>query len=481
MKLKIIAIACAATVFASCNKELLNPQPEVFLGDVAAFSDSAKASQQVNGMYAALKAGGFYAGRYLVYQDVRGEDFLNNTNNAVTAWLTWQFNVTPTANEVQTFWVDAYQCINRCNVVLEGIQTSPISATLRRAYTAEAKTLRALSYYSLMQLYARPFNAGGSNPGVPLRLTASKSSGLSLLARSTVAEVYTQILKDLNEAEADAILTYGSNPTLNTTRVHRNTIIALKSRVYLTMGRWSDVITEGNKIVPTTSPWRAATGVANQLNATAASVYASPYTSAESIFSMPFTALNLPGTQNSLASYYLPSTMGGNGDFIVNPLGIMANADWKTTDARRSFITNSGGANRLVKWPNAPGTNPDWAPVIRYAEVMLNLAEALAQAAPGTTVDTRALALLNGVRQRSDATTTFAPATKTDLLNRIYTERQIELLGEGFRSSDIMRLGMAFPAKGTVATIPVSQNVYIWPISQAELLVNTLCTQNTGY
>jgi hypothetical protein len=118
----------------------------------------------------------------------------------------------------------------------------------------------------------------------------------------------------------------------------------------------------------------------------------------------------------------------------------------------------------------------NYVPILRYAEVMLNLAEALARQSAG--VDARALALLNAVRQRSDATVTFAPATKDDLINLILTERRIELLGEGFRSLDIMRQNINFPAKGSVGAVPTSSVSYVWPIPASEMLLNPLMVRN---
>ena len=107
---------------------------------------------------------------------------------------------------------------------------------------------------------------------------------------------------------------------------------------------------------------------------------------------------------------------------------------------------------------------------------MLNLAEALARQATG--VDTRALALLNAIRQRSDASVTFAPATKQDLINLILNERRIELLGEGFRSLDIMRQNIAFPAKSSVSAVPTSSISYVWPIPASELQLNSAMVAN---
>ena len=76
---------------------------------------------------------------------------------------------------------------------------------------------------------------------------------------STVAEIYDQILTDLNDAEDMAISSY-STDLLNTTRVHKNTIIAYKTRVYLHMGDYANVKTEAAKIVSTASPYVAPSG-----------------------------------------------------------------------------------------------------------------------------------------------------------------------------------------------------------------------------
>lgn len=480
MKRKIFSVIIIGAVFASCQKERLDPIPQTQLSDAVAFATPERAAQQVNGMYSALKQGNFYAGRFQVYMDVRGEEFINLTNNGVTAFLTWNFTQTPTTNEVQNLWGAIYQTINRANVVIEGIAAATLADNLKKQYTAEAKVIRAICYWSLLQMYARPFTEanGPASPGVPLRLTAIKSSGNNNIARASVGDVYTQILKDLNEAEVDLPLNYAT-ADLNTTRAHRNTAIAFKTRVLLSMGRFADVITEGNKIVPAAAPFQAATGVANRLNPSISTTFTT-YNTTESILSMPYTNLDVPGTQNSLNSYYNPGP-NGNGDFVLNTTGngIVANTSWTATDARRAFNIVSGGQTYLRKWPKNAGTDPDWIPVIRYAEVMLNVAEA--EARQGTGVNARALALLNAVRRRSDAATTLAPADKDALIAAVLLERRIELLGEGLRTADVIRTGATFAAKGSVGAYGPSSNLYIWPISNAEMITNKDMVQNPGY
>jgi hypothetical protein len=198
------------------------------------------------------------------------------------------------------------------------------------------------------------------------------------------------------------------------------------------------------------------------------------------MLSMPFTGLDLPGTQNSLNSYYNPGP-NGNGDFALNTTGngIVANTSWGASDARRAFNIASGGQTYLRKWPKNAGSDPDWVPVIRYSEVMLNVAEAEARQATG--VSTRGLALLNAVRQRSDPSVTLAPASKQELIDAVLLERRIEFLGEGLRTSDVTRTGASFAAKGSVAAYGPSSNLYIWPISNSELVTNKEMVQNDGY
>lgn len=485
MKLKItIYTLIAGFAIAGCSKGKLSPIPQTFLSEAVAFSDSARSVQQVNGLYSALKQGQMLAGRYMVYQDVRGEEFLNVTNNAVTAWLTWQFNLTASANEVQGFWGACYATINRCNVVIAGLSTSPINGTLKANLTAEAKLVRATAYFMLMQLYARPFTDGnGSNLGVILKLNPETSIGDNNQARTTAANIYAQILLDLNDAEANLPSFYNSSATstLNTTRAHKNTAIALKTRVYLNMGNWASAITEGNKLVPNAAPWNAPSGVANGLNSNIATVFTN-YTTNESIWSAPFTTLDVPGTQNGLGWYYNPGPNGG-GEFELNLTGngIAADPNWRAVDARRAFNQVSGSRTYLRKWPK-PAADADWSPIIRYAEVMLNLSEALARNAAGSSVDARALAILNAIRLRSDPTHPgFTPADKNALVALILNERRIELLGEGFRTSDVGRTGATFASKGTISSVAPSTAQYIWPISIAELLVNSACQQNPGY
>ena len=468
-KLGIVAVVLAVTSITSCQKELLDPIPQTVLSDASAFTSPDRILQQVFGVYSQVKNGNFLGGRTIVYNDVRGEDWVNVTGNGVTAVGVWNFTLVSTDNQVENQWSSAYSAINRANVLLQGLDANPtiIPSSVANRYRGEARFCRAISNFYLINFYGRrPFNAdAGASAGIPIRTTAATGSSGAALARGTVAQVYTSILEDLNFAETNLPLNYTGSNDSNTVRAHRNSAIAMKTRVYMHMNRWTDVIAEANKIVSATAPFQATSGVAHRLNPAFLTAFRT-YNTVESIFSLPMTNLNSPGTQNGLAQYH-------NAEFALNPTGIIADAGWKSGDGRRALVVNAVAPFRYSKFNDDLN---NYVPIIRYSEVMLNLAEAIARTS--AVPDVRAVALLNAVRQRSDATTTFVPATNAALINAILNERRIEFLGEGIRSLDILRQNIAFPAKVSLAAVAPTTVQYVWPIPASELLYNSLMTPN---
>jgi starch-binding outer membrane protein, SusD/RagB family len=487
-KIKYVISFCLCGMLAiSCDKDLLTAIPQTSITDITSFDTPERVANQARSMYQGLKNGNFYGGRYIVYGDIRGEDFINETTNGVTGFDVWNLNPTGTSqNSVKNLWSQAYYTINLCNLFIDGMAakgSAVVGPTLSATYLGEARLIRALSYYSLLQYYARPFADGsGSKPGLPLRLTGIKGSGSSDLARSTVAQVYTQILSDLNFAETNLPLT-NATAELNTTRAHRNTAIALKTRVYLSMQNYAGVILEANKIVAqSVAPFSATSGVLHALQPNITTIFLSTYNTTESIFSLPMTitAGDNPGTQNQLGFYFVRNGANlGTAEYSLNASGIIADAGWGAADVRKTALvfTNVGPPIKkfVSKYQNG-SPYLDYPPVIRYAEVLLNLAEALARSS--ATVDARGLALVNAVRKRSDPSVTITAANQAALISAIMLERRIEFLGEGLRNNDLMRLLQTIPAKGSVPAKGPSETGYIWPISSDELSLNKLMTDN---
>lgn len=467
-KLSTLALALLMSV-SSCNESFLEAVPEISLPEESAFDSPARILSQVNGIYGTVKNGNFFGGRYLIYNDIRGEEFVNRTTNSVTGYSVYQGNQLPADTYVASFWSQGYLAINRINLFLEGLaaNSSKLDATLGAQYSGEVKFVRALTYFSLVQIFASPYILDkGAAPGLPLRLKGETTLEGNLLKRSTVAQVYDQILKDLNEAEASLPDDY-SSPLLRTTRAHKNTAIALKTRVLLAMGDYAGVITEGNKIVSATAPFKAPNRVAHTLQADVVSVFRAPYTSTESIFSFPMADTNSPGTQNQLGYYF---NMGNLEYFLNNSgAGILASTKWPASDDRRAKMI--GQDPKIGFHPTKfSGVSPflDYVPMIRYAEVLLNVAEAEAEA--GSLV--RAQALLETVRNRSDASYKFGTLDKAGLIDAILLERRIELLAEGFRSNDVLRRGQPLNSFGAGGLIQPTAGNYFYGIPLAEQQTN---------
>jgi hypothetical protein len=479
-KLKIVKVAIIAipliTGITSCKKEFLTAAPELSLSDVNAYDTPARIEALVNGLYGSAKSGSLFGGRYQIYNDIRGEEFTNRTSNNVTGYNVYQGTNTSSDTYVSNFWNQGYLVINRANVFLNGLEENQdkLTPALYANYRGEAKFLRALTYFSLIQIFAKPYvSDAGASRGMPLRLLAESSTANNTLRSSSVAEIYTQILKDLDEAEADLPDTY-TTALLRTTRAHKNTSIALKTRVYLTMANYAKVIEEGNKIVAATAPFTNTARTAHALQANVVNVFVAPFTTSESIFSLPFADTNAPGTQNQLGYYYNV----GNLEFFLNQTGagIYADPIWPATDARKASLTSNYAltATNTVRRPlkfSAVSPYIDFVPMIRYAEVLLNVAEAEALAPAGNLVRSRAL--LDAVRKRSDATYDFGVlATGASLSTAILKERRIELLAEGFRYNDIARKNAPLPSFGAGSAIPVTDARYTFPIPVDEVNSN---------
>ena len=482
-----LSIAFTLLLTIGCSKEFLDPVPQTSLSDLSVFDTKDRVVAQVNGMYAAVKNGAYLGGRFQVYGDLRADNFIPKSSNLVTNFATWNHTEVSSNNEVQNCWGAVYAAVNVINVFMDGLKTAwdggklngKITQDEYNQFISEGLALRAMCYFDLLRLYCKPYVLGaGANPGVPLRLKAEKSSAGNDLARSTVAEVYTQILADLNAAEPLAIGNYGTD-ILNTTRIHKNTIIALKTRVLLAKGDWASVVTESAKIVSASAPFVSPSNVANALSATYAAIWAAPYTTKESVFSMPMTTTNGPGTQNGMAHYFSSPSPESYYQVATSPVYVAMAA----TDVRKTSLILTASQYFLAKWTDFT-TLTNYPPVIRYAEVLLSRAEAIVRA--GGSVTQGAVDLLNAVRTRSYPTgayTLASFATPASFYTAVLQERNFEFLGEGLRAFDIMRLGLDIPAKdggnmGAVGAVPSSSVGYMWPIPANELSLNKLMTPN---
>lgn len=520
------------SMFCSSCKKALEVAPYTSFTDATAFTSPARVEAAMNGVYDAAQSGFYGGGQVRGYPfgaasieqgEMRGEDMLNE---ALFYQITYEAGYNPATGNQEYMFNTLYGLINKANLTMEGVSSAVaqniIPAEKGNQYLGECRFLRAMAHHELLIHYARPYADGnGAKQGIVYRDfgvdTDTKLEAAKALERTTVADNYGKILEDLEFAEANLPETIKdlANVNIKTFRATKAAAIALKMKVNLHKGDWPAVITEGNKLVPAgAAPFVSVIG-GWKLTAEPGIPFMAPWTSDESIFSIKNAATDNPGVNGALPNIFGSPATGGRGLIRVSPVSYNLPA-WLCDDKRRALLvdyTAAGKTNYLTTKYKDAVTSADAAPQIRYAEVLLTLAEAAARNDAG--ISTRAVDLLNAVRNRSLS----SPATqqytitdfvaKNDLIKAILTERRIEFLGEGKRWADIHRLANdpdfttgGIPAKigtgsastamyacGTgnaayttaVAAIPYSDFRFIWPIPLSETQQNVKYAQNPNY
>jgi hypothetical protein len=300
-----------------------------------------------------------------------------------------------------------------------------------------------LGYHELLLHFANPYKhtADASHLGVPLNtkpinsiatVEEAKSAG-----RATVAEVYTQILEDLDYAEANLPATRSGG--LKISRATSGAAIGVKTRIYQHMGNFDKVLTESAKIVD--ASFKSPIG-GYAVTTDPSTPFTNNSGNTESMFSIENTELDNATNNGSLSQFY------SNVRSLVCISPIIYNAGfWLKDDVRRQkLVVNDVTYNaRFAYWVDKYKTYSkmsDWTPMLRYAEVLLNYAEAEARINGLTPL---AVNLLNQVRNRSvlaaeNQFTLASFGSVGDLMTAIMNERRIEFLGEGRRWADIHRL-----------------------------------------
>lgn len=453
-KIYSIVFIVTTLLITACDNEVLDLMPLNSVGYEDAFKTAAMCELSMVGCYDAAQSGyypgndqrrGYPFGAASIEQgDMRGEDMMNvQSFFAITYGSTYG---TSSPNG-RALWECTYQMINKINICIEGFQASAVNGTITDAkakeYEAEARFLRALGYHELLIHFARPFEetVDASHLGVPLNIVpinsidkveAAKSAG-----RATVKQIYDQIIQDLDFAESNLPETRTGG--LKISRATQGSAIGLKTRIYQHMGNSDKVITEAAKIV--SSSFESPIG-GYKLTASPDGPFLSNSGNTESMFSIENTELDNATVNGSLSQFYTSVRS------LVAISPVIYNASfWLATDKRRTLLIANSTAysTKSPYWTNKyPGKEKmtDWSPILRYAEVLLNYAEAEVRK-NGTTQ--LAVDLLNKVRNRSvtEAENQFTLASFTDapsLMKAIFNERRIEFLSEGRRWADIHRL-----------------------------------------
>jgi hypothetical protein len=483
-KIGLLIVGASLLVMPSCQKSFLDVEPQATQPALTFWKSQEDATKAVNSIYANLRNWENTAFPALALESIPGDDaekgsspndasFLNDFDN---------FTVTSTQGQLEGFWNGQYQNINLCNQVLDNIPNIPMDATLKARYLAEAKFVRAYSYFRLVRAFG----------DVPLRLTVPKDATEFNKPRAPKAQVYAAIEKDLVDAAVALPQTYSA---VDLGRATKGAAMALHAKVAMYQAKWDQVLTLTNSVI----------GMGYNLVPNFEQGFRlNNENSVESIFELQCEIVaTIPGSANSQYSQ-VQGVRGSVGGWGFNvPTAALASA-FEVGDTRReATIIFRGETTPQGDAIAATGDNPmynqkSYVPfsfiisgfnegaqqnvrVIRFADVLLMNAEAANEQGNATL----ALTSLNKVRARArgGVSGVLADVTTTDkaaLRQAVWKERQAELAMESDRYFDVIRQGRAaavFGAKGWKA----NKNE-VWPIPANEIDKSAgVLTQNTGY
>ncbi|MEM9363527.1 MAG: RagB/SusD family nutrient uptake outer membrane protein [Bacteroidota bacterium] len=466
--MRIITIIFGLSIFISCEDQLeVNPEDNIETTTV--FATRGSINGAVVGIYSKNQSGDLNGNPQLM------SDFMADNINFVGSFPSLQeidqFETLATNATIDNIWLDAYELIGAANniiVNLPAVDLIDLSDAEKEQFIAEAKFLRALTYFRLVNLFAQPFQfSGGTNLGIPLATQVfTPESDLSdfQLERSTVNEVHSFIEQDL--LDALAVL-----PEDNGDRAEAGAARALLARLYLYREQWAEAADFANQVI-SSGEYALAPNY---------DFYDDNPTSSEHIFVVINTPTDgpqdesVPGSDEVYVNFFNPAP-GGRGDapFSQDLIdAFAAEPGDRRFDELTQAATDAGGNNTFftTKYPDIVNNASDGME-LRITEMYLIRAEANLQ--NGSSVGDTPLNDINLLRDRAG----LADLTTVDL-DAISLERRKELCFEGHRRMDLLRNNLNLRPGGGPESAPGANKV-IFPIVDDEIVNNPNITQNPG-
>jgi starch-binding outer membrane protein, SusD/RagB family len=466
---KLIIWFAGLVIFISSCEKTLEVEPQQSIDAETALQNDQDVTSAIIGAYSIMAGGALYGTNLFLQPDLLGADSDPTTSpsSSATRYATWagtftgprqvyQKNMTRDNSEASRTWIAAYDAINTANNVLDalGVVEDP---DLRTQIEGEALFVRGILHFELVRLFALPWGAspGNSHVGVVIKTTATKNEtqAFEKIPRSTVAEVYTQVINDLTNAVPKL-------PEENVGRATRFAALAFLSRVYLQQEDYVNALAAADEVIQ--SGFFA-------LNASVNAVFSNKNT-AESIWEIQQNEQNNAGDANDGMATFFASLPGiGRGDVRI-PVGFVDTYPPDDLRAIEWFYIGTGARPGQIyngKWKSFSMN----LPVIRIAEMLLNRAEANIRlgSAVGATPAEDLAQIRNPIRTNS-----VAPAAPT--LTDVLAERFLELAHEGHRIHDVRRLRLG------VGSYAWNADELVFPIPAREVdATEGIIVQNPGY
>ena len=497
---KVMGCAILAASLSSCVNDWLDVAPSDGTDADAALTSSSDLAAARTGMYKALKGNSslvdYYGQQFFVYGDVHaGDDYqYNNIGGSNRASFYYDMNY-QTASEFNTStvsWQSPYVVIGRANRIIAAAEGGALSdaaeakATIDQ-YAAEAKVLRALAHFDLVRIYGKPYTEDqGASLGVPLVTEVLESNAKP--ARSTVAEVYTQVVKDLTEAISSNALATETEPGYVSVWGAK----AILSRVYLNMGDYANALSVAEDIIKNSG---AALWTRDQ--------YFKAWDASTPNESEFLFRLNVAGSTDSNDLNGIGNLQQRDGykemvatkkfvDMLTSDPEDVRNDMFLPATAAKEVATYGTNKVYLNKLRGQGGNlrNVTIVPIIRLSEVYLTAAECAFR----NNDKTKAVEYLNDLVKNRTTTEASLATVDNITLERILIERRKELIGEGQRYFDALRNNETITRytseadKGWHKTLSKEAQSFnrdyfkaIAAIPQAEINANPNIKQNTGY
>lgn len=440
-----LSVLLMALAIGGCDKKL-DIQPAQSIDQNAALNTSADVQATLVGAYSSLGDRDVYGGRLYVAPDLladNGDIFWTGTFQGLTQIHNKDI---PIDNEFITpTWDNSYAAINVANNVLSALAV--VDSAEKARIEGEAKFIRGSLFFELVKLYAKNWADGdpNTNLGIPLVLAPTRVvDESSKVRRNTVAETYTQLIKDLMDAQ-------NLLPNENRFFATKYAAAAMLSRVYLMQGKYTEAAAAADAVI-SSEEYVLVSTFADEF----------PYPGQVRVDNTPedIFAIQISDQSgfNSVNEFFASSRNGGRGDAKITDEHL---AKYEEGDDRHEFFNTRGGYTFTSKHSNVYGN----IKILRLAEMYLTRAEANFRLGN----ENQALEDINTVRERANLPG-LDPETLT--LEAILKERYLELAFEGQSLHDIKR------TKGSVGSLPWNSPKLIYPIPQREIIANPNLVQN---
>lgn len=502
----VALLGSAMLLTTSCSDLDTNPSGSTMsdgqLNEVLA-QDQSKLKSEVSGMYANMieceaitqwygsaRHYDFGYASTMMMMDASGQDEPSQVSGYNWYNKPLRF-VDRTANSETTYfiWNQCYKNIKAANDVLKSVDLENLS-DVAKSYVGQAYAMRAFEFFTLIQLYQFSYKGHEDAAGVPI-VTEKTAEAEANNPRAAVKDVYKQIMDDLNTA-----IDYLTDSRSAKSEINRQVAYGLRARVNLVMQNWSDAAADAQKAAEGYTPLSKDAAAAPGFNDVSASNWIWGNIVDESNDIVQSGILNFPSmmcsfTGNGYSPTYacrminsklwkeIPSTDVRKGWWIdenlnspiVNPKYVVHQeyededgnvvkylAVYNQTGDEVADITEPYTNVKFGAYKNQYGNelNACDIPLMRVEEMILIQAEATAM---GGNVEEGKRILENFVRTYRDPSYTCNATTAEGVQDAVWFQRRIELWGEGFSFTDLLRLKKPLDRTGANYEVSVRFNL----------------------